>query len=204
LGVELNEEAPLRKVEHYLIESGVPCTILRSNFFMDNFVTGSIAPMIREESGIYLSAGDGKTSFIATRDIAAVAATVFEERLVGREFDLTGPEALDHYLVAEIISAVTEREITYHPVSEEDFLSLLRERGLPEPQARYLIGLYAMVRDGKMARLTGDVREVTGREPRRFAEFAADHADEWQSREEVTLPYAARTLIGEPGVHVAR
>jgi len=204
LGVDLNEEAPLRQVELYLMTSGVPYTILRSNFFMDNFTSGSIGPMIRKENGIYLSAGEGKTSFIATRDIAAVATAAFEEGLVGREFNLTGPEALDHYLVAEIIGEVAGRTITYHPVAEENFLELLRERGLPEPQARYLAGLYGLVREGKMARVTGDVFEVTGHEPLRFAEFAADHGGEWQSPEEATLPYASRTLIGQPGVHLTR
>lgn len=204
LGVDLNEEAPLRKVERYLMNSGVPYTILRPNFFMDNFSSGSLAPMIRERDGIYLPSGEGKTSFIATRDIAAVAAAAFEQGLVGREFNLTGPEALDHYLVAEIIGEIAGRTITYHPVSEEDFLGLLRERGLPEPESRYLAGLYALVHEGRMARLTGDVREVTGREPMRFAAFAAKHVGDWQSSNETTLPYASRTLIGQPGVHLTR
>jgi len=203
-GVDMNEGAPLRRVEHYLIDSGVPYTILRSNFFMDNFVTGSISPMIREEDGIFLSAGEGKTSFIATSDIAAVAAAAFEQGLVGREFNLTGNEALDHYMVAKIIGEVAGRSITYHPVSEKDFLALLRERGLPEPAAEYLIGLYALVRSGLMAGLTGDVLKVTGREPKRFADFTAEHGGAWQSMGEVSLPYASRILIGKPGAHVER
>jgi len=71
LGVDHNEEAPLRIIEQYLKASGVNYTILRPNFFMENFSTGFIAPMI-SDGGIFLVAGDGKTSFISTKDIAEV------------------------------------------------------------------------------------------------------------------------------------
>jgi uncharacterized protein YbjT (DUF2867 family) len=204
LGVDRHEEAPLRQVELYLMASGVPYTILRSNFFMDNFVTGSLAPMIKEKDGIFLPAGKGRTSFIATRDIAAVAAAAFKQGLAGRDFNLTGPESLDHHQVAEIIGEAVGRTITYHPVSEEDFLVLSRERGLPEPAVRYLAGLYALVRDGRMARLTRDVFEVTGREPMHFGDFAAEHAGDWQPLDEAALTYASRTLTGRPGAHLSK
>lgn len=204
LGADLHEEAPLRMVERYLMASGVPYTILRSNFFMDNFVAGSIAPMINEVDGIYLAAGEGKTSFIATQDIAAVALTAFEQGLTGKVFNLTGPEALDHYQVAEIISLVSGRRITYHALAEDDFLALLREHHLPEEAAQYLAMLYALVREGHLERVTGDVLGVTGRHPMDFAYFAEDHADAWRNEEEVSIPYASRTLVGQPGVHPAR
>jgi len=180
LGVDQNEEAPLRKVERYLMASGLPYTILRPNFFMDNFVSGSIAPMINEANGIFLPAADSKTSFIATSDIAAVALAAFEQGLVGKEFNLTGPEALDHHQVAAIINEAADREIAYQPLAEADFPALLVERGLPESAAQYLAMLYQFVREGYMARLSGDVQLVTGRAPVRFAAFAAAHAETWR------------------------
>ena len=73
--------------------SGVPYTILRPNFFMDNFSTGFLAPMVKG-GAIYLAAENAKTSFIAATDIAAVAAVAFAEGLAGKEYNLTGPEAL--------------------------------------------------------------------------------------------------------------
>jgi uncharacterized protein YbjT (DUF2867 family) len=79
LGVDQNEEAPLRIIERHLMNSGVNHTIIRPNFFMENFSTGFIAPMIAQ-GGVFLAAGDGKTSFISTRDIAEAAAVAFEEK----------------------------------------------------------------------------------------------------------------------------
>jgi hypothetical protein len=45
--------------------SGVNYTILRPNFFMENFATGFLAPMVRQGE-IYLAARDGKSIFIST------------------------------------------------------------------------------------------------------------------------------------------
>src|SRR5580704_19458791 len=43
-GLNHNEQAPMRIVEHLVIDSGVPYTILRPNFFMENFSAGFLAP----------------------------------------------------------------------------------------------------------------------------------------------------------------
>jgi uncharacterized protein YbjT (DUF2867 family) len=75
-------------------------TILRPNFFMENFSEGFLAAGVREQNAIYLAAGDGKTSFISVKDIASVAVAALRQSQTGREIDLTGPEALDHFEVA--------------------------------------------------------------------------------------------------------
>jgi len=95
MGVDAVEPAPLRIVEPHLMASGVPYTILRPNFFMENFSTGFLAPMIKQ-GGIFLAAADGKTSFISVVDIAEVATVAFQKGLASKEYNLTGPEALDH------------------------------------------------------------------------------------------------------------
>ncbi len=91
LGVDAVEEAPLRIVERYLMASGVPYTILRPNFFMENFSTGFLAPMVKQGS-IFLAAADGKTSFISVADIAEVTAAAFGEgaRVEGIQPDWAG------------------------------------------------------------------------------------------------------------------
>ena len=79
-GVDQNEEAPLRKVERQLEASVISHTVLRPNFFMDNFSSGFIAPMIQGAGGIFVAAEDAKTSFIAISDIAAVAVAALTEK----------------------------------------------------------------------------------------------------------------------------
>jgi uncharacterized protein YbjT (DUF2867 family) len=181
LGIDQNEQAPLRILEHAVMDSGIPWTILRPNFFMENYSTGFIAPMIRDGNGIFLAADAAKTSFIATRDIAEVAEAAFEQGLTGKAFNLTGPEALDHTEAARLISETTGRAIAYHPLTEEAMLQGARDNGMPESAVQYLALLYSVVRAGYMAALTPDVEAVTGRKPTSFAEFAKAAADAWKA-----------------------
>jgi uncharacterized protein YbjT (DUF2867 family) len=180
LGVDQNEQAPLRVIERALMDSGLAYTILRPNFFMENFSTGFIGPMIKQQNGIFLAAGDGKTSFISTRDIAEVAATAFSKAHYGKEYNLTGPEALDHSQAAKIIAEAIGRKVTYHALSEEVMLQGARDQGMPEGAVQYLGILYAVVRAGYMAVVTDDMQKVTGRKPVTFAEFARQNASCWR------------------------
>ena len=141
-GVNHNEEAPLRIVEHLVIHSGVPYTILRPNFFMENFSEGFLAANLREQGAIYLAAGEGKTSFISVRDIAAVVVAALRQSITGREIDLTGPATLDHFEVAKIISEASDRTVVYHSLSEEQMLKGARSQGMSEPVVAYLAMLY--------------------------------------------------------------
>jgi uncharacterized protein YbjT (DUF2867 family) len=179
LGADAGEEAPLRRIERHLMASGVTYTILRPNFFMENFTTGFLAPMIRQ-GGIYLAAADGKTSFISTADIAAVAVAAFAGGHQGREYNLTGPAALDYHEVAALISRASGRTIAYHAISEEAMLAGAMQNGLPESSARFLGLLYSVVRNGWAAGVTDEVRQVTGRPPLTFAEFARQSAALWK------------------------
>jgi uncharacterized protein YbjT (DUF2867 family) len=59
-----------RQAKKIIEESGIPFTFLRPNFFMQNFVNFYLG---KNQSSIYLPAGDGEVSFVDVRDIAAVA-----------------------------------------------------------------------------------------------------------------------------------
>ena len=179
-GAQNSEQAPLRRVERLVMAAGTPYSILRPNFFMENFSTGYVAPSIKNQRSIFLPAGDAKTSFIAVRDIAETAAVLFTEKRPESEFNLTGPEALDHYEIARIVTEAAGVEIKYHPLSEQEMAFGARQMGMPEPAIEYLLMLYAAVRNGYTAPVTDDVERVTGRKPVRFADFARENAAAWQ------------------------
>jgi uncharacterized protein YbjT (DUF2867 family) len=179
-GADRNERIPLRVIEHFLVGSGIPYTILRPNFFMENFSTGFIAATIRNNGAIFLAAGDGKTSFVSARDVANVAMVAFVENLVGKAFDLTGPEALDHEQVAQTIQRATGREITYQAISEQSMMRGARDNGMSEGAAQYMAVLYGVVRAGYAATVTNDVENVTGRKPMTFEEFVLQNLACWK------------------------
>ena len=62
-----------REVEKIIEESGIPFAFLRTNSFMQSFITRS-DQTIKNQNAIYLPAGDEKISLVDARDVAAVAA----------------------------------------------------------------------------------------------------------------------------------
>jgi uncharacterized protein YbjT (DUF2867 family) len=179
LGVDADPDAPLRKIELQLLASGVSHTILRPNFFMENFTTGFLAGMVRE-GAIYLAAADAFTSFISVSDIAAVAAEAFCGGHYGRAYNLTGAEALNHDQVTRMIGAAAGKAVSYHAISEEEMIAGAIRNGLPESAAGFMGLLYSVVRNGWAAGITDDVRRVTGHAPLTFGEFARRSAAAWQ------------------------
>lgn len=178
-GVDQSEDNPLRLIERHLLASGMEVTLLRPNFFMENFSGGFAAPMIRSNNAIFLAAGEAKTSFVACADIADAAAAAFAGGHAGKAYTLTGPEALDHAEVAEIIGGARGLSVTYYPLPEKQMLDGARGMGMPEGSVQYLAFLYQMVRAGHMAEVTGDVEAVTGRKPTSFKAFAQANATAW-------------------------
>ena len=180
IGINHNEHSPLRQVERHLMNSGLPYTILRPNFFMENFSKGHTASEIAQ-GGIYLAAGDAKTSFISAADIAEAVAVAFERAENKAEYDLTGPEALDHAEVAKIVTEATGRPVTYHAIEESAMIDGARQMGLPEPNLQYLAGLYGAVRNGFASPVKDDFHRLTGKQPMTFREFAETNSGAWAS-----------------------
>lgn len=78
-------------------------------------VSGIHSVEIREKNEIFIPAGDSKTSFIDAGDIGLSVATVLHEPETYKNaaHTITGADALTYYEVAEILSRVTGRKITY-------------------------------------------------------------------------------------------
>jgi uncharacterized protein YbjT (DUF2867 family) len=114
MGVENNTIPPHHKIEKYIEKSGIPYAHVRPGFFMQN-LSGIHSVEIREKDEIYVPAGKSKTSFIDAADIGLATAVLIHdpERYRNTAHTITGPEALDYFQVAEILSRVTGRKITY-------------------------------------------------------------------------------------------
>lgn len=180
-GVEMSEDVGLRKAERYLMATGLAYTILRPTWFMQNFSTGFIQPMIAQSGSIFLPAGDGKTSFIDANDIAAVAATVLTQPgHAGQEYNLTGGQSLSYAEAAAIISHVAGRPIHYVPISGDAMRQSLIGSGWPAESADFMVGLFYPVQQGWAESVSPDVARILGREPMTFEQFAQANAAAWQ------------------------
>ena len=90
--------------EDYIKSSGVPCTFLRPNGFMQNLSLYN-ASTINTQNAFYGCQSDGKVSHIDLRDVAAVAVKVLTtDGHEGKAYTLTGPRALTNAELAQILS----------------------------------------------------------------------------------------------------
>jgi uncharacterized protein YbjT (DUF2867 family) len=165
------------KAEEALKRSGLDWTILRPNFFMQNLLR--FAPAIATEGTIYAPAGTGKGSQVDARDIASVAVTALTNPAhAGKTHVLTGPEAVSYQDCAERIGLAIGRPVRHMDVSPETARDGMLASGLP---AWYVDDLVTLMRDvyakGYASEVTDVVKEVTGRAPRTFYQFAEDHAE---------------------------
>ena len=163
-------------IEDKLAASGIPATILRPYWFMENFL-GS-ADTIAGQGAIYGAAGSGKVAFVDSRDTAAVAVRALtEEGHEGKEYAISGPEALTFTEAAEKIGASVGKEVKYVDMADEDFKGALTGAGLPEMVAEIFTQINRNARTGTFAETTNIVEELTGRPARTLEDFAHDHAD---------------------------
>lgn len=180
MGVEHNEEAPLRQMEKYIEQSGFTYTFLRPNWFMQNFVKFHGAA-IKNLGGIYLPAGNAKTSFIDTRDISECAyEALLDDRHINKSYTLTGPEPLSHFDVAKKISDALGKDVQYHALTDDEARDLFTKIGYTNEMTEMMIGLYNFVKQGYSEIVTDDVKLILGREPINFDKFVQDYLEFWQ------------------------
>lgn len=164
-----------RDVELYLLASGLTGTVLRPNSFMENHINFLGGP-IKTEGKLYEPLGDARVSYVAARDVGAVAAQVLvSEGYENQSYDLTGPEAVGGTEVAEALSRATGRTIEYVNVSDDDVRQALA--GESHEMIEGVLGLYAYDRSGATARVTRTVEEISGRPAQDVRAWAIEHAE---------------------------
>jgi uncharacterized protein YbjT (DUF2867 family) len=174
LGVNADDNIPYRQVELAIERSGTPFVILRPNWFADNFHSYWKAGV--DHGVIAVPAGQGATSFIDARDIAASAAAALTRSDVdGQAFDLTGPEALGYGDAAQLLSDVLGRPVRYEAVSDATFVAQATGAGVPRDYAEFLAAIFHPVREGWTAAVTDAVQRLTGQAPRTLRSYVEDH-----------------------------
>src|SRR5947207_11142992 len=106
--------------QHWLSEqalawSGLPVVTIRPTVFLEGFFLPLTGPSVRDRSRIELPFGRGKTSPVATADVARVIAAVLADPgpHVGQIYELTGLRSQDMDGVAREYADALNREITY-------------------------------------------------------------------------------------------
>jgi uncharacterized protein YbjT (DUF2867 family) len=167
------------RIEKHLHASNVGWVVLRSSFYMSNFLAD--AEQVASEGRLYAPAGRARMAMIDPRDVGAVAAAVIAGAARDREtYVLTGPEAITYADAAAALSAATGREVEFVDVADEAALQGMVEAGLPDFVAEQVVNVFRQLRQGVAAQVTNAVESLTGSRPRSFATYAREHAQLFQ------------------------
>jgi NAD(P)H dehydrogenase (quinone) len=167
-----------RATEEALRDSGLAWTFLRNSIYAETLVGGA-GPALASGS-LVTNAGDGRTAYVSRADCAAAAAAVLaSDGHDGKEYDITGPEALGEREVAALYAELGGRPV--EPVFLDDdawVAAMVQHAGVPEPVARTYATFGDAARRGYAAVVSTAVNDLTGRPPRTVREVLEAHRAE--------------------------
>ncbi|HWS33886.1 MAG TPA: NAD(P)H-binding protein, partial [Actinoplanes sp.] len=173
-GLDVMGNDQLRTAEDAVRGSGLDWTIVRPDWFHQDFETFFAPPVI--DGRLCLPVGAARQGFIDAGDIAAVEVAAFTgDSLLGQVLEVTGPRALSFGEALAEISRVTGREIVFDS-DPGTFRAVLRADGVPDEVIETLLAGYAALRALGDTEPTGVVERILGRPGRDFADYAADAA----------------------------
>jgi uncharacterized protein YbjT (DUF2867 family) len=173
------------QVEAALFSSGLPWTLIKPTFFMQNLMMA--AQTIASDGMLYWDTGDGKLGMIDLRDIVDAAFAVLTgDGHEGKSYILTGPEAVSMHEVANTFSKVLGKKVTYVSVPGEAALQSMLSMGFPEWIARGYGELMAGFSEGFASRTTDNVKTLTGHPARSIEQFVRDFAQVFEPQQEAT------------------
>jgi uncharacterized protein YbjT (DUF2867 family) len=174
-----DETSPSRVLQRHgaaetlLLKSGIPYTLLRPSYFMQNLFW--YAEDIRSR-GVFQASLPETTrhSHVDARDVAKVAvATLTDVRHVNQVYRVTGPDAQTYPEMMAVLSGVLGKRTHYDSLAEH-YAHSLTSWGLDAEEILELDACIAQgVGDGAM--ITNTVLQVTGNQPASFEQFAKAH-----------------------------
>jgi NAD(P)H dehydrogenase (quinone) len=155
--------APEHKAtEEYLHASGLDYTILRNNWYTENYAAA--AAQAADTGVLSASVGSGKVASASRADYAdAAAAVLVGEGHAGVTYELSGDRAWDFHELAATIAEVSGSEVAYTPLSSEEHAVALSTAGLDEGTVGFVVALDGNIRDGLLEGTTGELAALIGR-----------------------------------------
>ena len=180
--IKAGHDAPNRNGRlHALVEesvkaSGIPWTILRPHYYMQNLL--SSAASVASDGMLYMNMGQGRVGMIDGRDVGVFAAKVIQnaERHAGKTYNPTGPKATTMAEAAETLSSVLAKRVNYVALPPEAAQQAMLGFGLSRWFVGNVVDYGRVYAEGWGDFTTSDFKEVTGHEARSFKQFATDFA----------------------------
>ncbi len=159
--------------ERLLDRSGIAVTHLRPTFFAEWLMYFSES--IREKNLLPLPFGDARYAPIAAEDQGRVIAAILNDPAehAGKIYPLYGPKELTQYEVADILTQVLGRKITYVPVEIAAFSEIWKEMGYSPYIRQHISAVAQDCRDGVFSGTNDLVEKLTGQKPMQMVDYIA-------------------------------
>ena len=163
-----------KATEDVLRASGLPFTIFRNNWYLENY-TGQVPQYLATGEVLGID-GDARIGAATRADMAAAtAAALLDEGTAGATFELSGPPITLAGL-AEAITDVTGTKVAYRDVTAEELTAILRGTGLDDGTAGFVVALEESVARGDLDVRGDDLERLLGRPATTLADaLRADH-----------------------------
>ncbi|MFO1457575.1 MAG: SDR family oxidoreductase [Steroidobacteraceae bacterium] len=162
--------------ELHIKSLGVPWTMVRPSFYMQNFLSN--AATIKAENKFYYPFGeDGGAVMMDARDVGYFIAHVFTTPGHGnKSYDITSGDRLKMREAAEVISRVLGRKVEYVPQDPAAFRAHLGRFIKSQWHLDAVCDIFREIANGYMTHTTTTFKDVTGRDPVSLEGFIRDHA----------------------------
>ncbi|MEV4161881.1 NAD(P)H-binding protein [Nonomuraea dietziae] len=158
-------------------ESGLPWTLLRPSAFMSNALRW--LPQLRSGDRVRVPFPDVRTASVDPFDVGAVAArALLSDEYRGEILRPTGPVAMPPADQVAVLAEVLGRDLEFVSLTNEEARTDL----LATMPVAYVDAFFDFYVNGSLDEsiVRPTVREVTGREPRTFEQWAQAHADDFR------------------------
>lgn len=164
-------EKEAEEAERIVIDSGLPWTVVRSSWFMQNFSEFFFLENILSDYFV-VPRPKALEPFVDLDDLAdVVVEALTDDQHKGKIYELTGPELLSFKDAIRMISKAINRPIVYDEVDMEEYVNILSDYQVPEDIIWLMRYLFTEVLDGRNESIKNDIEEVLGRKPTSFREY---------------------------------
>ena len=177
---ESNQQRLHWLAEHVIDWSGIPAVHIRPTVLLDNPLFGMLAARsIRETGRLSLPFGSGRTSPVASRDVADVVTAVLTapQDHLGAVYELTGPATLDVDEIADQYAQALGRTVTAVQPSDDEWLHQLSEIGLPPHVQQHIATMARLHKQDRYNRATQTVEDITGHPAQTVRQYVEQHRD---------------------------
>jgi uncharacterized protein YbjT (DUF2867 family) len=170
-------EVEAEQAERSLQATSVDWTILRSSWFCQNFSESFfLDPILAGQVALPVVESVAEP-FVDVDDIADIAVAALTDPQHSRQlYEITGSKALTFAESIDEIACATGREITFVPVSANDYRAELVRQGVPDDYIELVLYLFSTLFDGRNIPVADGVQRALGRPPRNFSDYVRQTA----------------------------